>query len=226
MPKALLHLIARDKAGAQLTARLADEVARLRAAESTGVDAVHFLAALENDPLGARSPYAATIEVRGTSTNAIAQLLEGLGRELDDVLHTDLSTALIGEERIFLSGPRAPVRYQYLMRRNVQFDHAAYLQRYREIHSRFGVETPGILSYVQFYVDAQASRRLAASSGFAVWGVDSVSELHLSSVEEFLAEVAKSDAGTAATADERHFVDRKQSVYFCSTVEWQGTPKA
>jgi hypothetical protein len=46
--------------------------------------------------------------------------------------------------------------------------------------------------------------------------------LHLASVEGFLAEVVKSDAGVEATADERHFVDRKQSVYFCSAVEWEG----
>ena len=222
MPKALLHLIPRDKAGARLQARLSGEVARLRAAKAPGIDAVNFLAALENDPLGARSAYAATIEVRGGSSDDVAQLLEGVGHELDDVVHADLSTVLIGEEQVFVSGPRAPVRYQYLMRRSAEFDRATYLKRYREVHSQFGIKTPGIFSYVQFYVDAEASRRLAASSGFGVWGVDSVSELHLASVEEFLAEVVNSDAGAEATADERHFVDRKQSVYFCSSVEWEG----
>lgn len=222
MSKTLLHLVPRDKVGARLASRLAGEVARLRAAKATAIDEVNFLAALEDDPLGARSNYAATIEVRGGTMDDVARLLEGVGHELDDVVHADLSTALIGEEQTFVSGPRAPVRYQYLMRRSAEFDHVNYLKRYREVHSQFGLKTPGILSYVQFYVDTDASRRLAASSGFGVWGVDSVSELHLTSVEAFLAEVVNSDAGAEATADERHFVDRKQSVYFCSTVEWEG----
>jgi hypothetical protein len=192
------------------------------ASHRTAIDEVNFMAALEDDPLGARSNYAATIEVRGGTIDELARLLEGVGHELDDVVHADLSTVLIGEEQTFVSGPRAPVRYQYLMRRSAEFDHVTYLKRYREVHSQFGLKTPGILSYVQFYVDTDASRRLAASSGFGVWGVDSVSELHLASVEGFLAEVVKSDAGVEATADERHFVDRKQSVYFCSAVEWEG----
>lgn len=224
MAKALLHLIPRCKAKPMLVDRLRAEVARLRAAKTSADERVNFLTALGDDPLGSRSHFAATIEVYAASQGAVATLLNGvggcLGERLDDVIHADLSTALVGEERAFVAGDRAPVRYQYLMRRNAEFDHAAYLDRYRDIHSQFGIKTPGILSYVQFYVDARASQSLAAASGLGVWGVDSVSELHIRSVAEFLAEVMKSDIGAQAVADEEKFVDRERSVDFCSTVEW------
>jgi len=220
MPKALLHFIGRHKAEGDLAARMHAEAARLRAARGKEIEAVNLLLAIENDPLGARSDYAATIEVVGRSAEAVVALLGGVGDRMDDVVHSDLSTALLGEEKRFMAAPRTPVRYQYLMRRNARYDRAAYLEHYREFHSQFGQATPGISNYVQFYVDTAASRRLAAAAGLGVWGVDSVSELHLESVDAFLDAVASSDTAAKATADERRFVDRKQSIYFCSDVFW------
>ena len=112
------------------------------------------------------------------------------------------------------------MRYQYLMRRNASFDHDAYLERYREVHSRFGIETPGILGYVQFHVDPGASQRAAHRAGVGVWAADSVSELHLESHDAFIGQVSKWPGGREAIADEEVFVDRANSFDVCSAVEW------
>ncbi len=218
--KALVHIVGRHKAQAELAGVLRDEVARLRADKRDGVTQVNLLTAFDDDPLGKRSNISATIEVRGSESARVSAPLEGFGARLGRLVHADLSTALVGEDRAFVECARAPVRYQYLMRRNAEYDHAAYTTRYRDVHSQFGVRTPGILGYVQFYVDPSASRQLSVASGFGVCGVDSVSELHLPSIEEFIAAVVQDDAGAAAQADERHFVDRSLSVYFTSSVDW------
>ena len=89
-----------------------------------------------------------------------------------------------------------------------------------KIHSDFGVRTPGKLGYVQFHVDPEASRRAAEVACVGVWDVDSVSELHLESVEAFIGEVARWDGGKEAIDDEKLFVDRPNSVDFCSSVDW------
>jgi hypothetical protein len=220
MSKALVHLVGRHKAKAALSERLRGEVARLRAEKEGGVEAVNFLTALDNDPLGKRNNYAATIEIRGESVDAVSAPLEGFSERIGSLVHADLSTALVGDDHAFIECEPALVRYQYLMRRNAEFDHEAYTKRYREIHSQFGVKTPGILSYVQFYVDPVASRSLAQAAGLGVWGVDSVSELHLTSIEDFIDAVVKDDSGAGAQTDEENFVDRRTSVYFTSTVDW------
>jgi hypothetical protein len=152
---------------------------------------------------------------------AIESLVSGVGDALAAFAHPDLSTLLVGEDVVFSACERAPLRYQYLMRRNASFGHGAYLRRYREIHSQFGLRTPGILGYVQFHVEPEASRRAAEWAGLGVWGVDSVSELHLESLEAFLTAIAKApEVGREAMADEQIFVDRGCSFDFCSTVEW------
>ena len=67
-----------------------------------------------------------------------------------------------GEDVVFIEPESSTgVRYQYLMRRNASYSHSAYLKRYREIHSKFGLRIPGIKGYVQFHVDPAASRRVA-----------------------------------------------------------------
>ena len=56
---------------------------------------------------------------------------------------------------------RAPIRYQYLMRAKADFDHRAYLARYRDEHAHFGLATPGKRGYAQLHVDLKfAARRL------------------------------------------------------------------
>jgi hypothetical protein len=91
---------------------------------------------------------------------------------------------------VLLGVARAPVRY--VMRRRADFSHAAYLQRYLEGHARFGQRTPGILGYVQVHLDPALSERAARAAGLGVHAADSVSELQLASLEEFLRAVAGS----------------------------------
>jgi hypothetical protein len=220
--KALIHVAPRAGAGEAFERRLREIAGEWRNDPRADVLAINLMLRLPDDPLGRRTAFRAafeiTVDVGGPDT--IAPLVHGLDRRLDDVAHPDLSTVLFGEEVVFVAGERAPIRYQYLMRRNASFDHDAYLKRYREIHSAFGVKTPGILGYRQVHVDPERSRELAGLAGLGVWRVDSVSELHLESLESFLAAVAGSEVPKEAAADEEIFVDRRNSFEFCSTVDW------
>jgi len=219
--RALVHVAPR--AGAEAFAErfetLCDSLRERAARQGMAVLCLH---ALEEDPLGAGNPYRTTLEVTGVglAPDSAAWLFSGLGARLEELAHADLSTLLLGQEQVFLPSVRAPVRYQYLMRRNAHFSHEAYLKRYREVHADFGLKTPGILGYVQLHVDPEASRFAACSAGLGVWGYDSVSELHLESLEGFLRAVASSEIGAQAVADEELFVDRPRSQGFTSKVDW------
>jgi hypothetical protein len=156
----------------------------------------------------------------GASVAALVVVAEDLARRFGDDVHADLCTALVGKDCVFIRSERAPIRYQYLMRRRDGFTHDSYLARYREVHSRFGFATPAISGYVQFHVDPEATRTAARAAGFAGFGVDSVSELHMDSLERFLEAIATSTIGADAAADEDVFVDRPNSLAFCSQVLW------
>jgi hypothetical protein len=200
--KFLAHFVPRAGANAEFESRmfeLADGIGEHGRAQGIAVEAFERLA---DDPFGRHTPYRFTLELTGGGFDAMEDLVSGLGAELEDVAHPDLSTLLAGEDVAFVPAESAH----------------AYLDRYREVHSAFGLKTPGILGYVQFHVDLEASRRLAYEAQLGVWGFDSVSELHLESVETFLAAVAKSEVGAEAVADEERFVDRARSVDFCSRV--------
>jgi hypothetical protein len=227
--KALIHVVPRAGAEESIEAHLRQLASELRGRPEAAACEVTAMFRLEKDPLGPRTPYRAALEIRTEAAGAAAfeSLICGLGGKLDEVAHPDLSSMLIGEDIAFIPCERAPVRYQYLMRRNASFSHEAYLERYREIHSQFGLRTPGILGYVQFHVDAEASRQAAGRAGLGVWGVDSVSELHLESLESFLAAVtAEPDVAREAGADEEIFVDRRRSFDFCSRVDWPSRSEA
>src|SRR5262245_2717916 len=179
-----------------------------------------------DDPFGHTTPFWGALEVQGAEgarASMLASYADGLDARFADVVHADLSTTLLGRDLVFIASQRAPVRYQYLMRRRDGFSHDAYLRRCSEVHSRFGFATPGILGYVQLHVDPEATRAAARAAGFGGFGVDSVSELHMDSLERFLAEVAGSSVGADATADEELFVDRPNSAAFTSSVVWHAT---
>jgi hypothetical protein len=216
--KALAHFVPRAGAEAEFDSRLPELASALaERGRERGIE-VTTLARLAEDPFGRHTPFRFTFELRSEDFVALEDCLSGLGAQLDDVAHADLSTLLVGEEVVFLPAENAPVRYQYLMRRNAAFSHADYLERYREVHSAFGLKTPGIAGYLQFHVDIESSRRLANAAQLGIWGFDSVSELHLESLQTFLTAVAKSEIGPEAIADEERFVDRARSVDFCSRV--------
>jgi hypothetical protein len=220
----LMHVAVRRGAELGFPDYLWREVARMRRVAPESVSEVNLLERLEADVFGPTTPYSWTIEMRAEGNDAeraLCHLVEGIGERMDDGAHSDLCTALVGEDRIFVPCDRTPVRYQYLMRRQASLSHESYLRRYAAIHSGFGLKTPGIRGYVQFHVDSEASRRAARAAGVGIWGVDSVSELHLDSVEHFLAQVTTSPVGVEAIADEEKFVDRARSLDFCSRVHWQ-----
>jgi len=219
--KALIHIVPRAGAEGSFEGHVRQLATELSGRPEAAACEVTAMLRLEKDPLGPRTPYRAALEIRTEAAGAFESLICDLGSKLEEVAHPDLSSMLIGEDIAFIPCERAPVRYQYLMRRNASFSHAAYLERYREIHSQFGLRTPGILGYVQFHVDSEASRRAAGRAGLGVWGVDSVSELHLESLKSFLAAVtAEPEVARAAGADEEIFVDRRRSFDFCSWVDW------
>jgi hypothetical protein len=149
--KLLTHLAPRAGASAAFGERAASLTAELREAVHADGLSVTRLVRLDESPFGRRAPWHTTLEIRGegVTPERAAELLAGVGGSLDGVAHPDLCTALFGEGVVFVASTGAPQRYQYLMRRNASFDHAGYLKRYREVHSRFGVETPGILGYEQ-----------------------------------------------------------------------------
>jgi len=218
--KALIHLAPREDPSDSFGPLVLASVQALRQLPAAASVHVNAMLRLPDDPFGRQTPYRAAVELIGDQASSIEALAMELGRRVEDVTKLDASTLLIGEGVVFISCEPAPVRYQYLMRRNDQFDHASYLKRYREIHSEFGLKTPGILGYVQFHVDDGASERAARHCGMGVWDVDSVSELHLASVERFLGEIAGSSIGAEAAEDEAVFVDRPRSFDFCSSVDW------
>lgn len=220
--KALLHLVPRSVPPPTFEARVHDVASVVRGLGKDFGAEVNVLFRVEGDPLGRRTLFRATLELSGGESRAstLVPLAESIGTQLDDCVHRDLSSFLIGDDVTFVSPPRSPVRYQYLMRRDALHTHAAYLEYYRQVHSRFGIETPGIEGYVQFHVDPVSSREAARAGGFGVWAVDSVSQLYLESVETFISAVSRSKVGPEAAADERTFVDRSHSFDFISRVEW------
>lgn len=223
--KALAHLVPQAEAPAAFAQRIRSLADELREQAGERGVTVNVMQRLEKDPFGSGTPFHAALELTGEGADVatLAALVAGLGKRLDDVADLGRSTLLVGEDVVFVASEAAPVRYQYLMRRNDRFDHASYLARYRKIHSDFGVRTPGKRGYVQFHVDPEASRQAAGAAGLGVWDVDSVSELHLESLETFIGEVSHWSGGKEAIADEQVFVDRLRSFDFCSSVDWAPT---
>lgn len=223
--KALAHLVPQAEAPAAFAQRIRSLADELREQAGERGVTVNVMQRLEKDPFGSGTPFHAALELTGEGADVatLASLVAGLGKRLDDVADLGRSTLLVGEDVVFVASEAAPVRYQYLMRRNDRFDHASYLARYRKIHSDFGVRTPGKRGYVQFHVDPEASRQAAGAAGLSVWDVDSVSELHLESLETFIGEVSHWSGGKEAIADEQVFVDRLRSFDFCSSVDWAPT---
>ena len=201
--RALLHLVAAsDVNPASLVADLPTKVTALVR------DRTCFMAG--------RSPQSAAVETVGGSS----AVLVDIARSLRGAIDPDRSMAIIGTDRVFIAPPSpAPVRYQYLMHRRDDLTHDAYLERYETIHSWFGLRTPNIEGYVQLHVDPAASIGLGAATGLTAAPCDSMSELHLRSVEHFIEGViAHPELGREAQEDEERFVDRAASFGFAHRV--------
>lgn len=199
----MLHVVARD--GVDLGPAVADVPSSLTV--------------MTRDPacfMGAASPFAAAVETTTDHLDALVQF----ARALVELVDPARSMAIAGTDRVFIDPMEpTPVRYQYLMRRRADFTHADYLARYESIHSDFGLRTPHIEGYVQLHVDLDVSRELGEATGLRVEPCDSMSELHLHSVEHFLEGIlADPEIGRLAAEDEERFVDRPRSFGFAHRV--------
>ena len=172
--KLLLHLTARGGKKDELVSALPDLSRSLCAGLPNGARAT-TLVARDDDPMrmtGTGRPtraFDATLEIRLSESDAgnnLARAVRDLGPRLESRIHADSSAILVGENNVFVSCDPTPIRYQYCMRRRADFSPAAYLARYGEVHSAFGIKTRGIAGYTQFHVDAEASRQAAEASGF------------------------------------------------------------
>jgi hypothetical protein len=179
------------------------------------------LVELPDDPFPAANPrcrpYEAVVELEGPDAPALVAAAAPVVAALGDLVHFDLSAALVGEPRHIIPCPPSPLRYLYLMRRKAGTAHEAYLDYYFNHHSRFGHRTPGIVGYTQFHCDPAASAAAAVDLGVGVHSYDSVSELHFDGLDAFFEGVADGKLGEEAVADEERFVDRANSVSFCTT---------
>ena len=226
--KALVFLAVRHGCADVLVERVPSVAQALLSALGDSAKSATAMAALVEDPLrfstaGVRA-FEASVELRATGANSDARLLtalRGLDVQLRDLIFSDLSAALVGENKAFLDNAPTPLRYQYLMRRRHDLSQAEYLRYYEEVHSQFGLETGGIEGYHQFHVDPVRSRSACEAAGFGTWDVASVSELHIASMDDFLTEIGKSDIGVRAGEDEERFVDRPNSVMFTSNEIWR-----
>lgn len=162
-------------------------------------------------------PHAAALDLTGDDR---ATLVAAAATALD-VLHGTIDrpacVVLGGPSLAIIACPPQPVSYWYFMRRRADFDHDRYLDRYLDVHSQFGLATPGIEGYHQVHLDLDWSASVAAELGVGVTTHDSVSELRLASIETFFAAIAASEVATTAVEDETHFVDRPASVDYVFT---------
>lgn len=218
--KALIFLAARDGQKETLAGRIGALTKQVLESLPGSDRRATGMVSRDNDFLrsspGPVRAYDATIEVEtDAGGSALVDAVTGLGEQVADVVHGDLSALLVGRNLVFVECEPQPIRFQYLMRRRADFTHEVYLKRYEEIHSQFGVKQGGVRGYVQFHVDLDLSREAAQNAGFGIWSIDNVSELHIASLEEFAQAAGLTDA-QAVLADEEIFVDRPNSVMFTS----------
>jgi hypothetical protein len=220
--KHLILLAARGGSRPLLDEAVVAEARRYAAIASATVTAMRQV---DGDPFGSAVPgmrvFDATIEVVSHDDAAVLEHLAGLDARLEPLVHADLSGVLAGRDHAVIPCDPTSVRYQYVMRRKIGTSSAQYLDHYVNRHAAFGRITPGIEGYIQFHVDSAASERAARAAGTGVWRADSVSELHLASVQTFLEALAISNPGPEAGEDEERFVDRPNSVMFTSEVLWR-----
>jgi len=216
-------LAARGGCRGELAAGAAEVAAR--AARTLGADGrVILLCEIDGDPFPAANPlcrpFDAVLELQARASIGAKPLLDaidGLGPRLAEIAHLDLCGALVGAPQAILACEPTALRYLYLMRRKAHTTPESYLRYYFHEHSRFGFATPNIAGYTQLHVDAAASAEAARRLGLGSTVVDSVSELHLDSLESFFAGIGDGRLAAEAAADEQRFVDRENSVSFCAT---------
>lgn len=224
MRKMLVHFRARAGMQDELVVDLSERIRTWRGVLGQNPSWATLLRAHSPDPLRltgdgmAAHAFDASIELEIDAQDVDDQLVSvvrDLADALEACIHGDLSALQIGTDKTFMACDPAPIRLQYCMRRRHDFSHAAYLKRYEEDHARFGLATRGIVGYRQFHIDQTASHRACAAAGFGVSRVDSVSELHISSLDSFFAAMPE-NAKIGAREDEEAFVDGASSIMWSS----------
>lgn len=207
-------------------AELARAAAQEAAATLGDSARVMVLCEIDEDPFPAANPlcrpFDVVIEVESAAEVPIERLTSALGALGDRVAehaHVDMSGALVGSPQSLIDCEPTPLRYLYFMRRRAHSSRDDYLDYYFHQHSRFGFATPNIAGYTQVHIDPEMSAQAARSLGLGSVVCDSVSELHLDSLESFFAGIGDGRLGVEAAADEATFVDRDNSVSICTTVE-------
>lgn len=153
----------------------------------------------------------------GAHADALVDVARGADARMGDVVQLDLCGAVVAQRRRIV-GSEGPMRFVYLMRHKAGLTTAAFQQHWGGPHAEFGRRTRGIAGYDQLHVDPAASRAAARVAGFGVFRIDGIPELHLRTVEEFVAAAVGSEVGAAAIEDERSFVDARNSVGFVCRV--------
>ncbi len=164
------------------------------------------------DGLGHAGGHSGALEyVVDGELDAVVESARGDLASLGTLIDRERCVIVVGTDVHFVACAPQPVRFSYFMRRRSDFTHDRYLASYHDIHSAFGVATPGIEGYTQLHVDLDASARAANRLALGICDFDSVSELHLASLDTFFAALATSEIGPEALADEERFVDRDHS---------------
>jgi hypothetical protein len=217
-----LFLAARGGCRPALADATLEAAAAVASRAGAGVRTV-VIVELDDDPFPAANPrtrphdVVLELQADGLGTEPLVAALEGVPSQLGEQAHVDLSTVVVGAPWFVVPCELTPLRYQYLMRRKAGTTRVAYLEHYGQRHSQFGRDTPGIAGYTQVHVDPVASAGAAHRPRAHAEAVDSVSELHLTSLEEFFTAVASWRGASEAPADEERFVDRPNSVSACGT---------
>ena len=225
----LMILVAAREGATDLVPRLEVEADHLKNALTGWEARSAIMLRIADDPFeqqykGPRA-YDAVLEIvadGGEVPVPYGKAVAGLGERLGDIIHPDLSGALVGTLRRVTGDGAGPVRFLYLMRHKIGSSHAQYAEHWGGPHAEFGRKTAGILGYDQFHVDPEASRAAVLLAGLGLWRVDGVAELHMRSLQEFFDAAVGSEVGNAAIEDEKTFVDGANSVGFATEVVARG----
>lgn len=220
-----IHLAARGGCRNALAARVSELGQRTAATCGDNVS-ITLLTEVDNDPFPAANPlcrpFDVVLEVETDSNSGLGSFVDSIpdfGNRVADLVHLDLSAALVGTPQKLIPCTPPSLRYLYLMRRKAHTTHEAYIDYYFHDHSRFGFATPNISGYTQFHVDAAASSKAAKLLGVGTTVVDSVSELAIASLDAFFEGIGDGRLGIEAAEDEARFVDRDNSISFLCAVE-------
>ncbi|MEE3328143.1 MAG: EthD domain-containing protein [Myxococcota bacterium] len=168
---------------------------------------------------GSAAPgFDASLEIELEDSDAGASfeaLSDEAGSRFEAFVQPELSVAQVGVRKAFRPCEPTAIRYQYCMKRRDDFTPDAYLRYYGEEHSKFGLMMEGVQGYSQIHLDPEATASAIRLSGFSFRHFDSVSILHLASVEELI-EAGRSNAVSGFAEDEEKFVDRAQSIMWIS----------